>query len=129
FLDLTLREARLNSLDHSSEAVDLFEVVKAAGDHLFGEGFEIVASAERIDGVRNSRLFRNDLLRSKSDQRCVVGRQGKSLIVRISMQRLRAAEDARKCLYGDACDVVQRLLDGEGNAGGLRMKAQLHRTR
>ena len=45
------------------------------------------------------------------------------------MERLRAAEHARECLDGDASDVVQRLLDGQRDACGLRMKAQLHRPR
>src|SRR5690606_42075847 len=35
---------------------------------------------------------------------------------------------ARKCLYRDARDVVERLLDRKGNAGRLRMKSHLHRA-
>ena len=35
FLDLTLREAGLDRLDHSAETVDLVEIIHAAIDHFF----------------------------------------------------------------------------------------------
>ena len=44
-------------------------------------------------------------------------------------KRLRSAEDTGERLDRDTCDVVQRLLDGQRNAGGLRVKTQLHRAR
>ena len=52
-----------------------------------------------------------------------------SLIVRIGVQRLRAAEHAGEGLDRDAGNVVQRLLNGQRNAGGLRVKTHLHRPR
>ena len=45
------------------------------------------------------------------------------------MQRLHAAHHAGQRLDRDTHDVVDRLLRGERNAGGLRMRAQHHRAR
>ncbi len=45
------------------------------------------------------------------------------------MERLGAAADGGEALEGDADDVVERLLGGEGDAAGLGVEAELHRLR
>ena len=70
----------------------------------------------------------DDLLRAQRDGDGVLGGQGERLVVGVGVQRLGSAEDPREGLDGRADDVVERLLRGEADACGLRVKAHLHRA-
>jgi hypothetical protein len=64
-------------------------------------------------------------LRPQSDQRCSIRRQCEGFIVSICVQALRAAEYSRQRLNRDAHNIVQRLLDRQRDARGLRMETHL----
>src|SRR3989454_5979937 len=55
-------------------------------------------------------LFRSDLLGTKGHGHGLFGRQRPRFIIRVRVERLRAAEDGGERLDGDARDVVERLL-------------------
>ena len=90
-----------------------------------GQPLDGVGAADRIHGVGDSRLTRDDLLRPERDTRRLLGRQRQRLVAAVAVQRLRAAEHRRQRLDGDADDVVVGLLSRERAAGRLRVKAQL----
>src|SRR6185369_12866051 len=113
FLYLTLRESRLDRLDHAAESVDLVKVIKAAIDHLLGERLKIPAATERVDSINNTGLLRDDLLGPQGDQSGLVGGQSQGLVIRICVQGLRTAEYAGQSLDRNPSDVVERLLDGQ----------------
>jgi hypothetical protein len=62
--DLTLREPRLDRLDHAAELVDLAEVLVGLGLQLVGERLHEIRAPERIDRVRDPGLVRDHLLRT-----------------------------------------------------------------
>jgi hypothetical protein len=76
-----------------------------------------------VGGGGDPGFFAEDLLRAQGEGGGLLGREGERFIVAVGVQRLRAAEDGREGLIGDADDVVQRLLRGEGDAAGLRVEA------
>ena len=57
----------------------------------------------------------------------LLGRQRQRLVVGVGVQRLGAAEHRRHRLQRGADDVVERLLGGQRDAGGLGVEAQPHR--
>src|SRR2546426_11594041 len=69
-------------------------------------------------------LFRSDLLGTKGHGHGLFGRQRPRFIIRVRVERLRAAEDGGERLDGDARDVVERLLRGRRDPGGLGVGAQ-----
>ena len=75
--------------------------------------------------VGDAGLVREHLLRAQREQRGLLGRQRQRLVVRVRVQRLRAAEHRRHRLERDPHDVVARLLRRERAARGLRVEAQL----
>ena len=121
--DLLLREAVLDGLHHAAHRVQLAEILEGAVFHVPGQPLDEVGAAQRIDRVGNAGFIREDLLRAQRDARRVLGGKREGFVKAIRVQRLRAAEDRRKRLDGDARDVVLRLLRGERNAGGLGVKA------
>ena len=70
------------------------------------------------------RFVRDDLLRAQRERGGELGGQRPSLVERIRVQRLRAAQHRRERLQGGADDIVVRLLRGERAAGGLRVETQ-----
>ena len=94
--DLALREVLLDGLDHPAELVDPAEVVVRELLEAVGERLDEVRAAERVDRVRDARLVRDDLLRAQRDLDGLLGRQRERLVVGVRVQRLRAAEHARR---------------------------------
>ena len=65
------------------------------------------------------RLFAQDVLRGDGDARRFLGRSGDRLVIGIGVHGLEAAHDSGHGLYRNPRDVVQRLLLGEIDTGGL----------
>ena len=65
--DLALRVALLDRRDHAAHLVDALDVLERLGLELVREPLDEVAAAERIDGVRDAALVRDDLLRAERD--------------------------------------------------------------
>src|ERR1019366_7815143 len=101
--------------------VELLEVIESAFLHVESLLFDDIASAEGIDGLSYSCLESDNLLSAQRDARSFLGGQGERFVIGVGVQRLRAAEDRRQRLQGNARDVVQRLLRGQRDAGGLGM--------
>jgi hypothetical protein len=57
----------------------------------------VVGAAERVDRVDDAGLVRDHLLRPQGKSDGVLGGQGERLVVRVGVQRLRAAENRRQC--------------------------------
>ena len=127
--DLALREAALDRLDHAAELVDLAEVLVRARLQLVGQRLDEVGAAERVDGVRHAGLVRDHLLRAQRDPHRLLARQRQRLVVGVGVQRLGAAEHAGQRLDRRAHDVVERLLGGQRDAGGLGVEAHQPRAR
>ena len=70
-----------------------------------------------------------DLLGSDGDLDRLLGRDRVRLVERVGVQRLDPAEDGGEGLDRDAGDVVQRLLRGQRDTGGLGMGAKQPRLR
>ena len=121
-MTLALRETLLYSLNHAAHRVDPIEVSKRAGFHFVGQSLDEIRATQRIHSIRDARFPGNDLLSSQCYQRGSVSRQCERFIVSISVQRLGTAEHTSESLNRHAHDVVQRLLYGEGNSGGLRVE-------
>ena len=68
-------------------------------------------------------LLGDDLLLAEGEQRGLGGRHRERLVVRVGVERLRAAEDRRERLDRDAGQVVERLLRRQRHAGGLGVEA------
>ena len=96
---------------------------------LVGAAFDLVGPADGIDGVRDARLVRDDLLGAKRERRGFLRRQRERLVAAVAVQRLRAAQDGGKRLDRDADEIVVGLLGRQRAAGGLRVKPQLLRAR
>src|SRR5205823_14590423 len=95
--------------------------------HRVGERLEEVRSAERVDRERDPSLLGEDLLSTKSNRHRLFGRQRPRFVIRIRVERLRAAEHGGERLQGDARDVVERLLRSRRDAGGPGVGAQAQR--
>ena len=121
--DLRLREAGLDRRDHAAHLVDLREVAPRRLLGPVGQRLDEIRSAERIDRVRHAGLLGDDLLLPQREQGGLLARDGPCLVVRIGVEALRAAEDAGQRLDGDPGQVVERLLRGERDAGGLGVEA------
>ena len=70
-----MREAGLDRFDHAAELVDALDVVEAALLHPVRQLFDVIRAAEGVDGVDDSRLVGDDLLRPQRDARRSFGRQ------------------------------------------------------
>src|SRR6266540_1216917 len=127
--NLLLEEPFADRRDHAAEAGDAVEVAVRVLLELVRERLEEIRTAERIDGVRDAALVREDLLRPQGDPRRFLVRHLVRLVVRVRVQRLRAAEDRRERLHRRADDVDLRLLRRQAHAGGLRVEPQDPRPR
>ena len=121
--DLSLRESRLEGANHATHLVDLADVGPRALLGLVGERLDEVGAAERVDGVGHARLLGQDLLLTQGEQRGILARNRPRLVVRIGVERLGSAEDPGQRLDRDPGEVVERLLRGERDAGGLGVEA------
>src|SRR5439155_3075487 len=81
----------------------------------------------RVFRERDAGFLGEDLLGTKGHGHGLFGRQRPRFIIRVRVERLRAAEDGGERLDGDARDVVERLLRGRRDPGGLGVGAQAHR--
>ena len=88
----------------------------------------MVGAAQRVDRVDDPGLVRDHLLRAQRQPHRVLGRQRQRLVVRVRVQRLRAAEHRRERLDRRPRDVDERLLPGQRHPRGLRVEAHQQRT-
>ena len=82
-----------------------------------------------VHSVGDAAFAGDDLLGAQRQGGGGLGGKRPSLIERVGVQRLRAAENGSERLKGRAYDVVVRLLRGQGTAGGLRVETQRPGTR
>ena len=75
------------------------------------------------------RFLAQDVLRRHGDARGLLGGRGDRLIVGVGVKRLKSAHNPGHRLHRDAGDVVQRLLFGEIDAGGLAVEFEPPRAR
>src|SRR6266540_1303976 len=127
--DLLLEEPFADRRDDTAEAGDAIEVAVRVLLELVREGLEEVRPAERVDRVRDAALVRQDLLRPEGDPRGFLVRHLVRLVVRVRVQRLRAAENRGEGLHRRAHDVDLRLLGRQAHAGRLRVEPQEPRAR
>src|SRR3712207_3260352 len=127
--DLALHEPGLDRRDRAAQIVDPVEELERAFLELARERLDEIRAAERVGAVRAAGLVGEDLLRPKGNACRALGRERERLVVRVRMERLRAAADGREGLHGDADDVVLRLLRGEGRTPRLRVEAEGLRLR
>ncbi len=116
--------ASVNGWDHTAHGIDLVDDGVGFCFDFVGEFFDEVAAGERIDGLGDVGFVGEDLLGSQGDLDGLLAWQGESFVHAVGVQGLHAAEDGCEGLVGDADDVVHRLLFGEGDAGGLRVRSQ-----
>ena len=122
-LDFLLHETALDSLQHSSEGFNLVQIFQRTLLDFVGESFDEIRSRQWINGLRHSGFVSDDLLRTQSNPRRLLRRQGQGFVVRIGMQRLRTPENRCHGLNCGADNIIFRLLRGQSGAGGLGMKA------
>ena len=68
-------------------------------------------------------LLGDDLLLAEGQERGLGGRDGERLVVGVGVERLGPAQDRGQRLDRDAGQVVERLLRGQRDAGGLGVEA------
>ena len=112
------------ALDRAAHVVDLLDVGARALLNGVGQRLDGVGAAHRVDDLGDTGFVGDDLLGAQGDLHRLLGRQGESLVARVGMQRLGAAEDGRHGLDGHPHDVDVRLLGGQAAAGGLGVEAQ-----
>jgi len=83
-----------------------------------------IASGQRINGVRHTRLVGDDLLCPQGDFDCLFRRKGERLVHGVGVERLRSTQDARQGFEGGSDDVVLGLLGGQGAAGRLGVEPE-----
>jgi methylmalonyl-CoA mutase N-terminal domain/subunit len=108
--DLVLGVALADRRDHPAPAIDLVDVAPDLALDLGREGLDEPRAAERIDGPGHAGLLGDDLLLAQREQGCLCRRHGQGLVVRVGVERLRAAQNGGECLERDAGQVVERLL-------------------
>ena len=128
-LDVLLRIALFDCGHHSAEVVDFLDVGERAFFDFLREGFDRVASRERVDDVGDAGLVGDYLLRAERDADALVRRKREGFVKAVGVERLRAAADRGHRLDGDADDVVLRLLRGERAARRLGVEAEHLRAR
>ena len=74
FLDFSLNKTGFDGAQHSSERVDLGDVLFGAAFDFVGEMFDGVRTRDGIDGVGDTRFVRDDLLRAQGNEGGVFGR-------------------------------------------------------
>ena len=126
--DLALEEVLLDRSHDTAELLDPLEVLIRLPLELVRERLEEVGAAERVDGVDDTRLVRDHLLRPQREPHRLLGRQGQRLVERVRVQRLRPSEHRRERLESGPHDVHLRLLGRQRDAGGLRVEPQAQRT-
>jgi hypothetical protein len=128
-LDLALDEALLHGRDRAAQLVDALDQLLAARLELVGERLDEVRAAERVGGVGDAGLIREDLLGPERDSRGALSGQRERFVQRVGVQRLRATADRGQRLDRHAYNVVLRLLRSERRASGLRVEAERQRLR
>jgi hypothetical protein len=84
--------------DHAAQRVDLVDVIPRAALDLRSSALDEITAAQRIGRIRHAAFVRDDLLRAQRDGGRKFGRQRPSLVQRIRVQRLRAAQHRRQRL-------------------------------
>ncbi len=85
-LDFPLHVAGLDGLEDSSHGVDLAQVFLGAALDLARQAFDGVRAGERVHGVGDAALERQDLLGAERDERGSFGRQGERLVPSVRVQ-------------------------------------------
>ena len=126
-LNLALDQALLDGGERAAGRVDAPRSAPRASCSIASRArLDRPGAADRIDGVGDAGLGRDDLLRAQREARRVLGRQRQRLVAAVAVQRLRAAQHGGHGLQGHAHDVVVGLLRRQRAAGRLRVEAQLH---
>src|SRR5256885_10747692 len=126
--DLALRIAALDGFDHPAHPLDLSQVSLESLLHATRQCLEVVAAGERVNGVRDAGLVSDELLGPERKGHRLFRRQRVGLVERVRVQRLGPAKHRGERLQRDANDVVVRLLRGERDARGLRVRPQHERA-
>ena len=124
FRNFALWVAAFDGGDHAAHGVDSLDVIPSAALDFVGQGLDKIRATERIDGIRDTGFVGDDLLRAESDRGRELGGERPSLIQRIRVKGLRAAEDGGQRLNSGAHDVVEGLLRRQRASRRLRMKTQ-----
>ena len=129
FRNLSLNETGLQRPQHAADVFDLADEHLRPPFDLGGQRLDVVRARQRINRVRRTALRRDDLLGAQRQQGRFVCWQCQGLILRVGVQRLRAAEDGRQGLESHPHHVVDRLLRRERRARSLGMESQHPRPR
>src|SRR2546423_533473 len=116
--------AALPPLRRPARLLDPVEQLPRLALHPVGERLDIPAATHRIHRLGHTGLVRQNLLGAERQRGALLGRERQRLVVRIGVQRLRAAQHRRQRLDRHAHHVVLGLLRREGGAARLRMDAQ-----
>ena len=92
-----------------------------------GERLDVPGAAERVGHVGHAGLLHQHLLGAQGDLGRLVGGQRQRLVQRVGVQRVGAAEHRGQRLDRGADDVVDRLLRGQRDPGGLGVEPQPQR--
>src|SRR5690606_11221376 len=99
--------------------VDFGDVFEGGLLHGVGEVLDEPGAAEGIGDAGDAGFVGEDLLGAEGDGDGLLGGEAEGLVHGVGVEGLAAAEDGGHGLVGDADDVVQGLLLGEGASGGL----------
>ena len=125
--DTRLQPAFLDGLDHAAVGIDLAHHALHLPFHLVGEKLDQVAAAQRVDGVRDSALVGDELLRAQRELGREFGRQLQRLVERGREDRLGASQDGGHGFDCHADDVVVGLRCGERGPAADDAEAEMQR--
>ena len=112
-LDTHLRHTCLDSLSHTTQLLDLLDMLPSLVNKLVGEGLYVVRTSPWVDLLADLCLILDIDLGITGDTSREVGRQGDSLVERVGMQRLGMSEHGSHSLDTCTTNVVERILLGE----------------
>src|SRR5207344_821465 len=102
---------------------DPFDQLPRLRLELVRERLDEVRATEWVGRVGAAGLVRDQLLRTKRDSRCPLGRQRQRLVVAVRVDGLRTTGDRGQRLDRNSDDVVLRLLGRERRAARLSVEA------
>ena len=124
FLHLALHPPFFDCPEHAAHLIDTGDDLSGPRLDFVGQGLDGVRAGARVHRFGHVGLLSEYFLGSQRDAHRFFGGQGKGLVHRIRMERLRPAQDRRHRLDRHAHDVVPGLLRGERASRRLGMETK-----
>lgn len=123
-VDLVCLVSVFERCDSAAASIYFVDIVEGDPLELVGEGFDVVRSCERVDGIGDAGFVCEYLLGAEGYLRGFFGWESERFIAGVDVEGLCASEYGRECLDGGADDVVFGLLRGKRDACGLGVESE-----